>query len=816
MPSAATDHLVESVLVLAPTGGDAQVARDLVRDAGARASICLSIDDVVAGVEGGAAALVLASEALEDGGAELLSQALARQPAWSDIPVILLTLPGHQHGPATVEALLEHVGNLSLIERPFRAASFISLLKVALRGRRRQFEVRRLLASERKARARAAWEGRRADRRERDLRASEERFRLIANSIPQLAWMAQPSGRLFWFNQRWYEFSGAPVDNARAGWEAWIAAQDPPHRAAAEQRWRHSLASGTAFDMEFPLRGRDGATRWFLTRAVPAVGPDGRPTLWFGTSTDITEHRDTAQALRQSEERLLLAVETAQLALWTLDPVRQALSCSEALRGQLGLPALPSYEHFWRAIHPDDRAQLEQRVRDAIERDEALAAEYRIVRSDGEERWILSRARPVLGAGGALVQLVGVSLDITERKHADDRREAALAAERAARSEAERVARMKDEFLATLSHELRTPLNAVLGWSEVLHRALPGTQDFDRGLNAIMRNARLQAQLIEDLLDTSRIVSGALALDLATVSLPEVVDAAIESVQPSANARRIAVVRDYRDSPAVRGDRRRLQQIVWNLLSNAVKFSAAGSTITVRLGSDADECVLEVLDQGQGIPREFLPHLFERFRQQDSSRTRRSGGLGLGLSIVRHLVNLHGGEVTGDSAGPGTGATFRVVLPRLADARFEEAPAALPGETPALSLDAARILVVDDEADARELLARILRERRATVSLAKSADEALALVRDERPDLIVSDIGMPGRDGLDFIEQVRALPGAAGGTPAIALTAFARAEDRELALKAGFQRHLRKPVDAAALAAACAELLDPRVDSAVA
>ena len=458
---------------------------------------------------------------------------------------------------------------------------------------------------------------------------------------------------------------------------------------------------------------------------------------------------------------------------------------------------------------PDDRAELEARMRAAVEERTGFTVEYRILRSDGEARWILARGRSVPNGDRGGSQLLGVSLDITERKLMEERREAALASERAARTEAERVARMKDEFLATLSHELRTPLNAVLGWSEVLQRAGPASADFDRGLAAITRNARLQAQLIEDLLDTSRIVSGSLGLELATVSLQETVDAAIESVQPAATARKVRIERDYESGLLVRGDRRRLQQVTWNLLTNAVKFSPAGSSVTVALHCDANSCVLEVRDYGQGIDGEFLPYLFERFRQQDSSRKRRSGGLGLGLSIVKHLVHLHQGEVSGSSDGPGTGAVFRVTLPRIVTSEAANGPDEhrLPGEAELRALQDARILVVDDEPDARELMARILRDRRATVLLAASADEGLSIVRGDRPDLIISDIGMPGKDGLDFIQDVRSLAGAERHTPAIALTAFARPEDRELALKSGFERHLRKPIDSAAVIAACAELL---------
>jgi PAS domain S-box-containing protein len=802
----------EAVLILAPTGGDAAVAAELLQETGTYTLVCETMMDVAVGLEHGAAALVIAFEALEDGGAQLLAQALSGQPAWSDVPVILLTMATSGHLPTPVDSLMDSVGNITLLERPFPGASLVSLVRVALRARRRQYEVRRLLTSERDARARAAWESRRADARERELRASEERFRLIANSIPQLAWMADPSGRLFWFNERWYEFAGADPNDPRAGWSSWIEAQDGQYLPVAEQRWRFSLASGVPFDMEFPMRRYDGQYRWFLTRAVPSRGTDGRPTLWFGTSTDITEHRETAQALRQSEERLLLAVETAQLGLWTLDPVRQELRCSDAFRLQIGRDHRSvTYDEFWRSVHPDDRAELEARVRDAMQAGEIVNSEHRILWPNGEARWILARARPVFGDDGSFVQLLGVSLDVTDRKLGEQRREVALEAERAARSEAERVARMKDEFLATLSHELRTPLNAVLGWSEVLQRAGAASPDFERGLSAITRNARLQAQLIEDLLDTSRIVSGALGLELTDVDMGEVVDAAIDSVQPSATARNVQILRSYAGAVHVRGDRRRLQQVAWNLLSNAVKFSRSGTSVLVSLVTDREQLRLEVLDRGEGIEPEFLPHLFERFRQQDSSRKRRSGGLGLGLSIVKHLVQLHGGAVAGHSEGAGTGAHFRVTLPRLLTAGEEARPDAAPEiETRLEVLGGARILVVDDEPDARELVARILRDSAAGALLAASADEALTMVVRDRPDLIVSDIGMPVRDGFDLIKDVRSLAGAESRTPAIALTAFARAEDRELALRSGFQRHLGKPVDSLALLTACADLLAAR------
>jgi PAS domain S-box-containing protein len=807
------DHIDDQVLVLAPTAGDGAVAASMIESLGADARVCSSMSDLCGRLENGAAALVIASEALDTETGPLLAEYLERQPAWSDVPVILLTLATLDELPEPIVAIAEAVGNITMLERPFKFATFQSVVKMALRARRRQYEVGRLLASESEAKARADWETQRADSRERELRMSEERFRLIANSIPQPAWMAQPDGQMFWFNERWYDFVAAAPQ--KSGAQTWLDAQDPAYLPDVMQRWQHSLATGAPFDMEFPLRRHDGRYRWFLTRAAPLLDPDGRPKLWFGTSTDISELRATAQALRQSEERLLLAVQTAQLGLWNLDVLRRRFDCSDTFKSMLGVPATEpiNYAGFWQSIHAEDRSTVTERIELAMVRGELFEAEYRTVWRDGSAHWLVARARPVFDDDGALAHLLGVALDITDLKLNEQRREIALSAERAARTQAERVGRMKDEFLATLSHELRTPLNAVLGWAEVLQRTGPDSRDFERGIGAITRNARLQAQLIEDLLDTSRIVSGGLQLDTEEIELNEVVQAAAESIQPAANERGVHLTRLPGPAALVRGDKRRLQQVIWNLLSNAVKFTPKGGDVTIGVEADEARARIIVADAGQGIDVEFLPHLFERFRQEDSSRTRRQGGLGLGLSIVKQLVEMHFGEVSGASDGPGKGSIFTVTLPRLrAGKRTAETARARGSTDPAFSaLRGARILAVDDERDSRELIARVLADPGAQVLLADSAALALELLQREDPDLIISDIGMPGTDGFELMQRIRHLPADRGGrTPAIALTAFARAEDRDLALRCGFQRHLVKPLNALELLSACSELLAER------
>ncbi len=406
-----------------------------------------------------------------------------------------------------------------------------------------------------------------------------------------------------------------------------------------------------------------------------------------------------------------------------------------------------------------------------------------------------------------------LSREILERKKLEQQRDELLRSEHAARLDAERNSRMKDEFLATLSHELRTPLNAIMGWAQILHRDR-SLEALNRGLEVIQRNANVQKQLIEDLLDMSRIISGKVRLDVQMVDLPTVIEAAVLSVHPAADARgiRLQVTLDRHTSP-VKGDPSRLQQIVWNLLSNAIKFTPKGGRVQVFLERVNSHVEISVIDTGEGIEPGFLPHVFDRFRQADESTTRRHGGLGLGLSIVKQLAELHGGSVRAKSPGPGHGSTFVVTLPvlvlhndqttvqdRKQFAHSSEPASKLPCGH--ISLKGVTVLVVDDEADARDLVRRFLESCEATVIVAGSAEEGLEAVKRQTPNVIISDIGMPETDGYEFIRMVRSLPRSQGArTPALALTAFARSEDRTRAMHAGFSLHLSKPIDATELVA---------------
>ena len=404
--------------------------------------------------------------------------------------------------------------------------------------------------------------------------------------------------------------------------------------------------------------------------------------------------------------------------------------------------------------------------------------------------------------------------EVDERKRIEAERLVLLESEQRARAHAEAVNRLKDEFLATLSHELRTPLNAILGWSHLLTSRKGDPAMVERAIGVIRNNAMAQSQLIEDILDVSRIIGGKLRLKLGRVPLHEVIEAALDSVSPAAQAKAIEIAREIDDLEPITGDYDRLQQVVWNLLSNAVKFTPREGRVTVGLKRVDDDVVLRVEDTGIGISPDFLPYVFDRFRQADGSATRRHGGLGLGMAIVRYLVELHGGTVAADSPGEGRGATFTITLPtRLAVAPgddLEAAPAETEAEASAQALphlDGVSVLVVDDDVDSRSFVCQLLEHHGATVSMSDSTSDALSRFRQLRPDVIISDIGMPDEDGYALIKRVRSLSSHEGGnTPAMALTAYARSQDETAALSAGYHRHVRKPVDVAELITAVAEL----------
>lgn len=413
--------------------------------------------------------------------------------------------------------------------------------------------------------------------------------------------------------------------------------------------------------------------------------------------------------------------------------------------------------------------------------------------------------------------LLAIISDVTDKRRIESEREHLLESERSARTAAERANRLKDEFLATLSHELRTPLNAIVGWSQLLQMQPPTEKDLAQGLEAIARNAKLQSELINDLLDVSRIISGKLRLDIHPIDPAAIVHDAIISVTPAAQAKGVQLVHNLEGHfPGVQADPSRLQQVIWNIINNAVKFTPPGGSVRTEIARTAEHLVIRVSDTGQGIKPEFLPHLFERFRQEDATTTRTHGGLGLGLAIVKHILELHGGTVDANSAGEGLGAEFTVQLP-LQTPPPHELPVTASGQEssskprhtdiPSLNLHKVRVLIVDDDRDARTLVSRVLREFDAEVAEADSVPQALLAIESFRPQVLVSDIGMPHQDGYDLIREVRQSGHTPDTLPAIAVTAFVRGDDRRRILAGGYQMHLGKPIAPSELVSAIATLV---------
>ncbi len=555
-------------------------------------------------------------------------------------------------------------------------------------------------------------------------------------------------------------------------------------------------------DLEFIFDS--GEIRYIYGKAVPLRDENGQVRGVIGAFLDITERKRAEEALQASEERFRLATRAVIGIIYDWDLRTNQVYRSEGLRQLIGIgpEEVPPDRDWWgERMHPEDRAVVQPQMLSSLANGlDRYSFEYRVRHQDGYWVDVWDRGYIIRDHKGVLLRVVGSTVDISDRKRAEAEREELLARERAAREEAEAANRIKDEFLAVLSHELRSPLNPILGWASLLQRQKVDDTVFHQALTTIERNVKLQVQLIDDLLDVSRILRGKLNLNRSWVDLRMVVISAVETVRLAAEAKSIEIQTHlHPEVGQVLGDAGRLQQIVWNLLSNAVKFSSVGGQVDIYLEQVGTEAQIRVQDQGRGISSRFLPHVFEYFRQEDGSTTRKFGGLGLGLAIVRYITEMHGGTVQAQSPGEGQGATFVVRLPLpspkddsskqdsgLEDLCFD--PQCLQG---------IRVLVAEDEADTRDFLCLMLEQAGATVIAVDSAIEALKAFMRSTPDILVSDIGMPEMDGYQLIKQVRSLYKNRSDQqmPAIALTAYAGEGDYLRAISAGFNQHLCKPVE---------------------
>nr|MCU0685455.1 PAS domain-containing protein [Polyangiaceae bacterium] len=656
-----------------------------------------------------------------------------------------------------------------------------------------------------------------------EVRASAEELRHVIDAIPLCVSFVTVDERFGLVNRAYEEWLGVPQQAliGRRLRDVIGEAADVARRTFAQR-----ALGGESFSLELHgIAHPRGGVRDVYLSFVPRRGSGGQIEGYVTLLDDITERRRLRhergvlrRQLEESQDWLRFVVEASGTGTWEMNPATHELVVGEQFRALFGLSADEPFDlaQTLSRMHPDERGPVAQAVADALAgRDGGrYLVEHRVVR-EPEPIWIETRGQAFFDADGKPTRFLGTSVEITARKRNEQERERLLRREREARQQAEEAGRLKDEFLATVSHELRTPLTAVLGWAQLLRRGNLPVERREGALATIERNARSQAQLIEDLLDMSRLSAGKLALDVEALDVVHVVGAALESIRPAADAKGIRLQPVLDSGGIVMGDPNRLQQVVWNLLMNAVKFTPKGGRVQV-LALCLDSSVeLTVADSGQGIAPDFLPHVFERFRQAESGSTRSRSGLGLGLSIVQQLVEMHGGTVEATSEGEGKGASFTVRLPLSATRRRElpRSPSLRPAEIALASpsrgeLAGLRLLVVDDEKDTRELLIFLLEASGATVRQAASAEEGRLRLAEEVPDVLISDIGMPGEDGHSFLASVRRLPPARGGqVPAVALTAYAHADDRTRALHAGFSHHVAKPVETAELIAVIASLV---------
>jgi len=663
----------------------------------------------------------------------------------------------------------------------------------------------------------------RSPNRDKSLQPSDDRFRLLVDSVKDYAiFMLDPDGRVLTWNAGAELIKGYSASEIIG--EHFSRFYPPEARDFPAYELKVAAAEGRFEDEGWRVR-KDGSRFWANVVITALYGSDKALVGFAKVTRDLTDRRESEEQLRHSEERFRLLVEGVNdYAIFMLDVNGNVATWNSGAARIKGYRAEEIVGQHFRKFYPEDALESgwpEHELKVAAAEGRFVDEGWR-VRKDGSRFWAHVTITALRDDTGRLRGFAKLTRDLTERKRTEAleasgaERETMLEAERNARLLAQRTARIKDEFLATLSHELRTPLNAILGWTQLLRsRGAVEPVDFSRAMEIIERNARAQVRLIDDLLDLSRIMSGRFRLDVQQVSLLEIVRGALDSIEPTAQTKgvRLESVLDPK-SVIVSGDPARLQQVFWNLLSNAVKFTPKGGRIQVLLQRVNSHIEFSVSDTGIGIPAAFLPHVFERFSQKDSSTHREYGGLGLGLAICKQLVDLHGGSIQAKSMGEGHGATFVVTLPliilgkeRESNPRVHPTAVDLSEAVPLPSLDGVRVLVVDDEADALELIRRVLQTQGALVTTARSGEEALRLLGSHTPDALISDIGMPGMDGYQFMRRMRAAEPKERRMPALALTAFARPEDRKNAILAGYHAHLAKPFDMAELAIVVAGLV---------
>ena len=658
-------------------------------------------------------------------------------------------------------------------------------------------------------------------------------YRYLADAMPQIVWTARPDGYVDYYNQRWFDYTGLTKEQTEGwGWQH-VVHQDDVERCL--RRWARAVVTGEIYEIEYRFRrASDASYRWHLGRAVPMRDHAGEIVKWFGTCTDIDDHKRAEEALRfiveasgilassldyETTLKNVAELSVPRLADWCVvhtieedeklhqlaaahtDPAKLNLLREINRRYPAGLDSAHSYPLVVRTGEPELISEITDEKLARVSRDEE---HLRLLSELGLKSTLCV---PLKARGRTLGAITFATAESGRIYNESDLALAENLAHRAATAvdnarlyqEAQRANRAKDEFLATLSHELRTPLTPIIGWVHMIRGGMLKGDDMDRGLSVVEKNSQTLTRLINDLLDMSAIISGKMRIEKVPVPLDAILKEAVETVRPSAERRGIILeVNNCDDSQVIiNGDRTRLVQSFWNILVNAVKFSNDHGRIRVACETDEREARVTVEDEGHGITADFLPLVFERFRQEDSSKTRLHGGLGIGLALVKSFIEAHGGQVKAESDGPDRGSRFIISLPRFGVDVSHEEPFASHAEAEAAPNEV-NVLVVEDSPDTLELLHKALKKRGYNVKSCASAEEALRAASSRQYDIVISDIGMPETNGYELIERLRLLPHMSD-VPAIALSGYVTRRDVEAALAAGFDAHIAKPTDPATL-----------------
>lgn len=637
------------------------------------------------------------------------------------------------------------------------------------------------------------------------LRENEERLKIALSTAKLGSWQLDLTNYELYSSSQCKANFGLPPE-ANLSYSGLFEAIHPDDRAKVLAAVTHAIRNHSDYDTEYRNIWPDGSIHWIIARGRCLYAVDGQPMRMVGVTLDITERKQAEVALIESEERYRQLVELCPEGIIIQSEGKFVFANQAALRffgAESSEQLLGKFVLDF--VHPDYYKLVETRMQQVRENQKVPMVEEKWFRLDGTILDAEVAAIPFIYQSQPAAQVA--IRDITERKQGEAERAELLAQAQVARQEAELANRTKDEFLAIVSHELRTPLNAIVGWTKLLQNQQLDEANITRALSTIERNTQVQLQLIEDLLDISRMIRGNLRLTMTSVNLATVLEMAVSNLRPSAESKQLQLqVRIESTTSYVFGDLYRLQQIITNLLSNAIKFTPSGGRVEIQLEQVGSQAQIQVKDTGKGIDPDFLPYIFERFTRADSSTTRAKDGLGLGLAIVRHLVELHNGSISAASPGKGQGATFTVNLPLLPESTASQSEEQENSLCFNSSLDSAKILFVDDDNDTREYISIALTDLGAIVRAVASAKEALEVFDEFVPNIFISDIGMPEEDGYTLLQRVRKLS-LGKEVPAIALTAYAKAEDRERSLSLGFAYHINKPVELNELCSKIATLL---------